>query len=366
MKKLITLLLALVMVMALAACGSSDDEEWNVGVFYYTYDDVYISSVRAAMDSLWEEKGIPHTDNDCKDDQATQNDLIQSAITNGCNLLVVNLVNSGSSDAAKKVLEIAGDIPVLFFNRSVESETEEGVILGAYENMGFIGADTPAAGHMQGQMIGDYLLAHYDEVDLNGDGVISYAIFKGEEGDFEAIVRTQYSVEDADVILTRAGKPALSYFDAGNTAKYQLDQSGLWSAQATLDYMTANLADYNEANNNMIELIICNNDAMAEGAVKALNAAGYNLGDGGATIPVFGIDATESAKDLIANGKMTGTVEQNAGGMAAAIVNAVVSISEGQSIPNALTAAAKTDTDIYSISASYSNKLFVAYVPYTG
>ena len=30
----------------------------------------------------------------------------------------------------------------------------------------------------------------------------------------------------------------------------------------------------------MIELVICNNDGMAEGVISALNDKGYNLGDG--------------------------------------------------------------------------------------
>ena len=42
---------------------------------------------------------------------------------------------------------------------------------------------------MQGDMIGDYLLANYDAYDLNGDGVISYVMFKGQEDNQEAIAR---------------------------------------------------------------------------------------------------------------------------------------------------------------------------------
>ena len=61
----------------------------------------------------------------------------------------------------------------------------------------------------------------------------------------------------------------------------------------------------------MVELIICNNDGMAEGAVSALQGACYNTGDG-KTIPVFGVDATDSAKQLINEGKMTGTIKQDA------------------------------------------------------
>ena len=83
--------------------------------------------------------------------------------------------------------------------------------------------------------------------------------------------------------------------------------------------MTTALASHNAANGNMIELVICNNDSMAEGAISALNAAGYNKGTG-AAIPVFGVDATEAAKALVKDGKMAGTVMQDADGMAAALL----------------------------------------------
>ena len=85
--------------------------------------------------------------------------------------------------------------------------------------------------------------------------------------------------------------------------------------------MTTILSEYSEANGNMIEMVICNNDGMAEGAIAALQTAGYNIGDG-KVIPVFGVDATDAAKSLIANGQMTGTIKQDAEGMANGIVEA--------------------------------------------
>ena len=365
MKKILAIALALVMVLGMVACGGNeDDKALNVGVFYYTYDDVYISSVRAALDTELTNMGAKFTNYDCKNDQATQNDYVKTAITNGCNLLIVNLVNSGKADAAKKILEEAGDIPVIFFNRAIEGEGEEGTILGKYSNACFIGTDAPEAGHMQGKMVGEYVLANFDALDLNGDGKISYAMFKGEEGNAEAIYRTQFGVEDADKILTDAGKPALEYFDAANTAKYQVDQTGSWSTQAALDYMNTNLASYNEANNNMIELVICNNDGMAEGVVQALVAAGYNQGGDSKTIPVFGVDATASAQELIKAGKMTGTVKQDAEGMAKAIANTVKGVNEGKTLVDALAAVVAGDSK-YSLAQGVASKLFVAYAPFT-
>ena len=364
MKKIIAMLLSLVMVMSLVACGGGKDDKLNVGVFYYTYDDAYMSSVRAAIDTELTGLGVEFTNYDCQNDQSKQNDLITTAITNGCNMLVVNLVNSGNVDAAKKVMELADGLPVLFINRAVEGTENEGEVLNAYENIGFIGTDAPEAGHLQGQMVAEYLLANYDACDLNGDGKISYALMKGDEGNVEAIYRTQYGVEDADAGLTAAGKPALEYFNPTAETKYQVDQAGAWSTQAALDYMNTNLAEYNEANGNMIELVICNNDGMAVGVVQALNAAGYNTGSG-ATIPVFGVDATDDAKALIGEGKMTGTVKQDAEGMAKAVAQTVKGLSEDKTMVESLAAAAGTG-DNFSISSNVAAKLYVAYAPYVG
>ena len=83
--------------------------------------------------------------------------------------------------------------------------------------------------------------------------------------------------------------------------------------------MTTALTEYNAESGNMIELVIANNDGMAEGAISALGAVGYNKGKGSPTVPVFGVDATEAAKSLIANGQMSGTVKQDESGMAKAL-----------------------------------------------
>lgn len=212
---------------------------------------------------------------------------------------------------------------------------------------------------MQGKMIGNYLLENYDSVDLNGDGVIQYAMFKGDAANVEAIYRTQYGVEDCDAVLTAAGKPALEYFDSANSDKFQCDLQGNWSAQAALEYMQTNLSQFNEGNGNMIELIICNNDNMAEGCISALNAAGYNDGTG-KTIPVFGVDATDSAKELIAAGKMTGTIKQDAQGMADCISALTSNVASGKDL------LADTDSYTKDTANNLNNKIYIAYQEYAG
>ena len=337
----------------------------NVAVFYYTFSDTYISSVRTALDGALDGLGVKYQDFDANSNQTTQNEQIDTALQTGANVLVVNIVTSGSVDASQQIVDKAAaanngeGVPVIFFNRAVETDEEEGQVLGSYDKCAFVGTDAPEAGHMQGKMIGEYLVENFDAVDLNGDGKISYAMFMGQLGNVEAIYRTQYGVEDANAVLTAAGKPELEYFDASNADKYQVDQDGNWSATAAHNYMTTNLSQFNEDNGNMIEVIICNNDGMAEGAISALNDKGYNLGTADCTtIPVFGVDATDAAKQLIADGKMTGTIKQDAEGMAACIADLVKNAGSGQDV--------MANTDSYNISANVANKIYIPYAMYTG
>ena len=344
------------------AAGDVDLSNADVAVMYYTYGDTYIASVRTALDAKLDELGVKYQDYDANNNQTTQNEQIDTAIQTGANVLIVNIVTSGSVDASSQIVEKAkaADIPVIFFNRAVEGDEDEGKVLGSYDKCAFVGTDAPEAGHMQGEMIGKYLVDNYDTVDLNGDGKISYAMFMGQLGNVEAIYRTQYGVEDANKVLEENGKAALEYFDSSNTDCYQVDQDGNWSATAANNYMTTNLTRYNEENKNMIELVICNNDGMAEGAVSALNDKGYNLGTGKdcKMIPVFGVDATDAAKQLIADGKMTATVKQDADGMAACIADLAKNAAGGKDLMDG--------TDSYNISEKVSNKIFIPYQEYSG
>ena len=365
MKKILAIALAIVMVFGLVACGgtaSGGDDETKVVVFWYDESDVYLGSVRDAMNKEFAALGITPDNQFAANNQTTQLDQIKTAVAGGADVLVVNQVTSGAADTAEDIIAAAGDIPVIFFNRAIGTDGSDLPVLEANETIAFIGTDAPAAGHMQGQMIGDYVVANYETIDLNGDGVISYAMMKGDEANVEAIFRTQYGVEDANAVITAAGKPALAYFDAANTDCYQVDQGGAWSAAAAKEYMDTNFVSYNETNGNMIELVICNNDGMAEGVIASLQEKGYNV-EGAHTVPVFGVDATDNAKALIAEGAMTGTIKQDAQGMAAAVaqtVNAVV----GGATPAA--ALAGLSDDRFSIATDCASKLYVAYAPYTG
>lgn len=370
MKKFLALALALVMVFALAACASTTDDETtdaadeltealvdydaqNVAVFWYTYSDTYISSVRTALNTKLDDLGIEFTDYDSNSSQTTQAEQIDTAITTGATCLIVNIVETSSEDAAESIIEKAqaADIPVIFFNREVSDD-----VVNSYDKCVYIGTSADEAGIMQGEMIGEYLVENYDALDLNGDGVISYVMFKGQEGNLEAENRTLYAVQYANEALVAAGYAELEFYDENNTDLYLVDQDGTWAASASNEYMTTILSAYNEANGNMVELIIANNDSMAEGAISALQDVGYNTGDEDSTlIPVFGVDATDAAVALIADGVMIGTIKQDADGMAQGIMDVLVNVAEGtDDIMDGIDEIYNVDETVYKVRIPYA------------
>ena len=330
MKKLLAVVMSVFLILSLAACSGGESSGGDeVSVFYYTYSDTYISSVRSAMDKLLKENGISFNNYDANGNQTTQTEQVTTAIAKGSKLLIVNVVDTGSNDAAQNIIDMAKakDIPVIFFNRSVEQSVVE-----SYDKCVFVGTDYEMAGHMQGEMIGNYLVANYDAIDLNGDGVISYVMFKGQEGNMEADARTQYGVEDADAVLTGAGKAQLSFY-ANNTSKYLVDQNGAWSAAQGQDYMQTILAQYSEANNNMVELVIANNDDMALGAIDACTEAGL----GKSSLPfIVGVDATPPAMEALREGTLEGTVRNDAVGLAESLISMAVSLSSEGTPPQGM------------------------------
>ena len=385
-KRFAALLLAGALAAGLTGCGVGLQEEapgvtatpsappeleaGKVAVLYYDFDDTYLTSVRQVLDGGLEEAGLTYRDYDCGNDQQTQDQAVEAALEDGCSILAVNLVSSGDQQAAQAILDkaAAAGARVIFFNRPVEGKDGTGALLGAeaYRGMvAYVGTEPTQAGHMQGEMIGKYLLNHYDQVDLNGDGIITYALLQGETDNVEAIYRTQYSVEDANRLLTEGGRPELIYFDPEGTYSFQADETGAWSAEAAQAYMAENLAQFTQEKGNMIELVICNNDEMAQGAVAALQAVGFNTGDiGGKTIPVFGVDATPAAQALIAQGMMTGTVKQDYEAMAAAICQLAQGAAGGTEL--AVTAASLAANDpTYSLAEGLDNVIYVAYATFT-
>ena len=163
MKKLATLLLCVALVMGtmtmFASCATKDEGDGTivVDVFWYWFGDTFLASVRGDM--IAEEARFPYlnvTHHDSNNDQSTQLDQINTAITRGTDLLVVNIVNTAAEDVAMQIVRLGEEngIPVLFFNCEVSD-----AVINAINNAAFIGTDAAEAGVFQGMAIANFLLA---------------------------------------------------------------------------------------------------------------------------------------------------------------------------------------------------------------
>jgi len=271
----------------------------KVDVLLYRFDDAYISLVRQSLEDIQKknEGKIEFTFYDGKDDQSIQNQTIDTLLENkSTDLLLVNLVDVKSAqEVINKIKQ--ENIPVILFNR----EPLNMDAVQSYAKAYFVGTNAEEAGVLQGEILINEWNSNKVNVDKNKDNIMQYIMLKGERNNLEAIARTKYSVSTIN--------------DAGITTQELDSQFDNWDkeqARNTTKMLLSRLG-------NNIEVIIANNDAMAIGAIEALQESGYNNGDKARMIPVVGVDAIPEAIDLIKKGFMTGTVIQDAPAMAQAL-----------------------------------------------
>lgn len=301
MKKLVSLLLALCMVLGCAVAFAEAKTEYNVQVLVWKYDDTYGSSVRQAMNKWAEKVGeelgvtINLTMYDAQDDMAKQVEQCDLAIGQNPDFVIINLAEpAGGQKLVDKLTE--AKIPFLFYNIPPSDETYDSVVkqTGAF----FVGTLPREAGDMQGEILADLMAKDAAAIDKNGDGKVQFVEFKGVANNPEAIARTQYSEETArelGVDLDMVTDVIVADWD---NAKANEAMKATWSAHPE------------------IELVFANNDDMALGVIAALNEQGYNTGkEGDPSIAVIGVDATDGAIEAIKAGKMTATVKQDGDAM---------------------------------------------------
>jgi len=294
MKKLFVLLLSIVMVFSMVACGGSNeatdttteakDEAVKIGVTIYKFDDNFMSFVRRAIGTA-AEGSAELILNDSNNSQATQNDQVDMMISKGVKSLAINLVDPQAAPTIVSKAEKAG-LPIIFFNKEPEAS-----VLKSYDKAWYVGTASSEAGIIQGEMIAEMWKANPDW-DRNGDGVLNYVLMKGEPGHPDAEARTKYAVE----VVKEAG-----------IEMNELElQTGMWDSVKGKELMDAWLAKHGDE----IEFVICNNDGMALGAIESLKGNGY-FGEG-TYMPVVGVDAIPDALEQIKSNYMAGTVLNDA------------------------------------------------------
>lgn len=148
----------------------------------------------------------------------------------------------------------------------------------------YVGCDARQSGTFQGEIIADLGL---DKIDMNGNGKIDYIMIKGDPENVDAQYRTEYSVKALE--------------EAGLEVNCLDEQVGNWQ-QDQAQQLVSNALGHNGDD---IEVVFCNNDAMALGALQAIQANSRTVGE---DIYLVGVDALSEALEDIIAGTMTGTV----------------------------------------------------------
>ena len=290
-----------------AAGGDFSDKK--VGISIYKFDDNFMTLYRTELERyLTEELGFKKeniTIQDGKGDQAEQTNQIQNFIASGVDVMILNLVQASSAPQVTDMCKDAG-IPVVYINREPDAAEEE-----RWESEGlnatYVGCDARQSGTYQGEEI----LETANKGDINGDGKVSYIMIQGDPENVDAQYRTEFSVK------------ALT--DAGMEVEELLKQRGDWDQARAQQIAQDALNQYGDK----IEVIFCNNDAMALGALQAIEAAGRKVNE---DIYLVGVDALTEAVQNVIDGKQTGTVFNNHFAQAQAASDIAVKFLSGEKV----------------------------------
>ena len=290
-----------------AAGGDFSDKK--VGISIYKFDDNFMTLYRTELERyLSEELGFKKeniTIQDGKGDQAEQTNQIQNFIASGVDVMILNLVQASSAPQVTDMCKDAG-IPVVYINREPDTAEEERWASDSISAT-YVGADARQSGTYQGEEI----VETANKGDINGDGKVSYIMVQGDPENVDAQYRTEFSVK------------ALT--DAGLEVEELLLQRGDWDQAKGQQIVQDALTQFGDK----IEVVFCNNDAMALGALQAIDAAGRKVNE---DIYLVGVDALTEAVQDITEGKMTGTVFNDYMGQAKTAADMAVKFLNGETV----------------------------------
>ena len=271
----------------------------KVGVCIYKFDDAFMTTYRNALQAMLEKKGYEVTVVDGNNDQAKQTEQVNTFITQGVDALIINPVMTSAADTIIAAVQQA-DVPTVLINREPTAEQ-----MAAYNKLVYVGCDAAQSGTFQGEII----LETENKGDINGDGKVSYIMIQGDPENIDAQLRTEYSVK------------ALK--DAGMEVE-ELDlQRGDWDRNKGQEIAQNDLAKFGD----QIEVVFCNNDDMAIGALQAIQAAGRTVNK---DIYLVGVDALDAALNEVVNGNLTGTVLNDAQSQASQAVASMEDLLGGK------------------------------------
>lgn len=299
MKKFLSILLVLTMVLALAACGGSSTAETEapkaeapaateapaaeapaaeagsivVGFAQVGHEsDWRTANTKNYQDVFSAENGYDLIFVDCDNDNAVQIESVRTSIQQGVDYIILAPIQSAGWESVLQEAKDAG-IPVIVADRQVDADAS------MYD--AFIGTDT----EVEGKLTGDWLAEYLNGAEAN------ILVIEGSIGASAAIGRT----------------------NGFNSVAEQHDewtildsQSGDFTQTGGQEVMESFIKSYN----GQFNVVVCQNDNEAYGAMDAMDAAGITYGIGGDVI-IISFDATHDGLKYTLEGKIHCNVECN-------------------------------------------------------
>jgi len=227
-----------------------------------------------------------------ENDQAKQNQQIKSLLQEGVDILVVQLVDT---TASLEILLEALEVPVVFIG------SEPGTLDSAY----YVGGDVTQQGSVQAQ----FLKTYYPIADINGDGTVEYMAVSGPEKDVLSQVYLQ-NVESA----------------MGKYSVEQLEKAYCHSdLEAAKTLCRRAFSQYGRD----LELILCNNNIVAQGAVAAVRDSGRIPGK---DVIIFAVGTEAQLKELVRTGALTAAAVEDTKATYDRIIQVVADLVKGKNI----------------------------------
>ncbi len=277
------------------------------GVCIYQLSDNFMHQFSDETVKYLTSLGVPDSNItvcDAENNKDTQLSQVEKLIEEKVDALIINPVNTGIVHTMTDKASASG-IPVIYINR--EPEASEEIRWEDYSlNVTYVGCDARQSGIYQGELL---LELGISVIDKNSDNSIRYFLIEGAPENIDARYRSEYSVATL------------------NNEGWNMDC--LYTAVADWDSIKAKemvgnaLTTYPD-----VELIICNNDAMAMGAIEALGAHGLTPGK---DVYVIGVDALPQAISMVEDGRLVGTVFNDYISQSHSAVDAALRYIEGKS-----------------------------------
>ena len=245
-------------------------------------EDPYLTLYQKELVSYLKSGGANVLVFDAKKDELLQQNQIKELIDKGVQALIVAPVSSKTS-SIETITKAGKDkqVPIVFVEKeplkNEETKWKDENLLVSY-----VGSDNRQAGTFQGELI----VTQTNRGDFDGDGKVKYVLLTERKDTREAFERSKFCIQAlADIGL---GTEELDVVAVGNDRK------------AAYDTIKKDMKE-----KEIPEVIFCNNDTAAIGALDALTDLESKVGK---HVYLVGIDGIPEALKNVKAGNFTGTV----------------------------------------------------------